>query len=242
VILVAGHPAERLVLAPLARRAALARSAVGAASRALDRLAESAVADAVLDGVPLVDPADDAPSPTASLDLRAEAEAEAARLVQQREWAACSPRPPHRQRREAGVLVARMRRRPYRRAACVYDLRLSSATGRVEHHELIAVRGTERRNIAVVLARLSARIRGVRAMHARVQHALEERAIGLSAQVPSTSQALVQAGLFDRRAVRALHDRARAAECLAGTLAHEAQSAAEATLTAVLNLVAVLLP
>ena len=240
VLLVAGHPAERLVLGPLARRAARARSALGDAARALDRLAESAVADAVLDGVPLEDPAVNAPPPTVSCDLRAEAEVEAARLVERREWTARSARPLHRQRAETGVLVTRMRRRPGRRATYIYDLRLSSPGGRLEHQELIAVRGHEEPNVAAVLAHLSAHIQAVRATHARVRRALAERAAALGAQVPSTSRALVQAGLFDRRAVRALHDRARVTERLAETFAHEAQ-AAEATLTAALNLVAALL-
>jgi superfamily II DNA or RNA helicase len=240
VLLVAGHPAERLVLAPLARRAARARSALGTASRVLDRLAESAVADAVLDGVPLGEPAVDAPSPTLLCDVRAEAQAEAARLAERREWTARSAQPMHRRRMEAGVLVTRMRRRPGRRATRIYDLRLSSPGGRIEHCELIAVRGDEGRNVAAVLAHLSARIEAVRAMHARVRRALAERAAAVGADAPSTSRALVQAGLFDRRALRALQDRARVAERLAKAIAHEAQ-AAETTLTPELNLVAVLL-
>ena len=241
VLLVAGHPAERLVLGPLARRAARARSALGVTSRALDRLAESAVADAVLDGVPLGDPAVDAPPPTVSCDLRAEAEVEAARLVERREWAARSAQSLQREGSDTGVLITRMRRRPGRRAAWIYDLRLSSPDGRIEHHELIAVRGHEGPNVTAVLAHLAAHIQAVRAMHARVRRSLAERAVALAAQAPSTSRALVQAGLFDRRAIRALHDRARVAERLADTFAHEARDA-EATLAASLNLVAVLLP
>lgn len=256
VLLVAGHPAERLVLVPLARRAARARSEVGAQSRALDRLAESAVADAVLDRVPLDDPPLDDRAAHESFDLRAEAEAEAARLAEHREWQARSGRSPHLARGDAGVLVTRLRRHWPPSITAVYALSLSSPAGRVEHQELVVTRGLpagtstraasyvsqQRQHAAAVLAHLAPCVHAVGETHARVQRALEERAASLGAQTPSAARALVQAGLFDRRAVLACRDRARAADRLAEGFELDAGAAAEVVaLRPALELVAILL-
>ena len=54
ILLVAGDTAERLVLAPLAKRAARAGSAMPGSSRLVDAIAESRVASAVMDGEPIV--------------------------------------------------------------------------------------------------------------------------------------------------------------------------------------------
>lgn len=100
----------------------------------------------------------------------------------------------------------------------------------------------QRQRAASVLAHLAPHIHAVGRTHARVQRALEERAVSLGAQVPSAARTLVQAGLFDRRAVLAGRARARAAGRLAEGFERNAGAAAEAVaLLPTLELVAILL-
>ena len=94
ILLIADDTAERLVLAPLAKRAARAGSAMPGASRLVDVLTESRVASAVMDGDVIVHkPAaglDLAATVAPPLSLREQAEHEARRLRAYRAWIATS--------------------------------------------------------------------------------------------------------------------------------------------------------
>ncbi len=97
ILLIAGDTAERLVLAPLAKRASRARSAMPGASRLVNALTESRVAAAVMDGEPILqadreqtDAPEMLPAVVPPLSLHEQAECEARRLRTQREWIAAS--------------------------------------------------------------------------------------------------------------------------------------------------------
>jgi len=93
IALVAAGTAERLVLAPLVARAALARAAGGVASGLLDSLSEWAVSEVVMGAAPLPSaPPRGRQSSMRTTDLGAEAEVEVARLEAVRRWLAESPR------------------------------------------------------------------------------------------------------------------------------------------------------
>ena len=113
ILFVADDTAERLVLAPLAVRAASGGAAAPFLSRLADVLTESRVAAAVMDGTPLQAPETSAPGPgvdltvSAAPSLREEARAEADRIAQQRVWRSASRQP----RRGLGIFttIARLR-------------------------------------------------------------------------------------------------------------------------------------
>lgn len=241
IVLIADDTAERLVLAPLARRAAAARSSPMGSSRLMDLLGESRVAGAVLEGDSLdeletpdaFEPAvETVPAPT---DLRAEGIAEAARLQAHREWIAGA----------AGggvsraIAVSHVRGRRGDLApgvVCVYAFSLAGADGVAAHTQLIAVHlearlhpvpstaGGVRRLIGEFIASRERPMRqaagnsvaGAAGLVAeqvrRAVSTLERRERGLAARMPSTARQLVQAGLFDRRAVRAHADQVRIAD------------------------------
>lgn len=240
IVLIADDTAERVVLAPLARRAAIARSSPIGRSTLLDLLTESRVAGAVMEGHPV----DDAPAPTsgadagfdaASANLRDEAAAEAARLRSHRGWqgdatAGTAAR---------NVVVAsamRVRRGDLAPGVvCVYALSLISADNSVAHAELIAARAAmgvknvprtpndvrrfvhwfvAAREAAVddgISRTAAARSAAISMDIRRAIDALERRERAIAVTLPSTAQQLVQAGLFDRRALLARAARTRAA-------------------------------
>lgn len=237
VLLVAGHAAERLVLAPLARRAARVRSALGGDASVLDHLSDSLVADAVLDGLPLAEPGPVDTISCCSLDLRPEAVIEAHRLTERRAWIArSSPRPRH--TRRPGVVLGERRRRRRSTRVYVYSLAMASHEGRVEHREIVAFRSSSDVHPDAVLRHLAPRITRARDRFALVRRSLDRRACALVAQLPSASRSLVQAGLFDRRAVLASHHRALATARMVEDLETPAAPALE--LSATLRLIAIL--
>jgi hypothetical protein len=130
----------------------------------------------------------------------------------------------------------------------VYLLSLSSSAGRVEHQELVVVPSRDhvpaaehRRRGAAVLAALEPQIHRIQRAHARVQAACEGRARLLADVVVPASRALVQAGLFDRRAIHSSVQRARAAGELGDMLARAARSASDPTaLAPALELIGIL--
>jgi superfamily II DNA or RNA helicase len=249
ILLVARDTAERIVLAPLARRAARARAALSGSSRMLELLTESRVAAAVLEGTALDEPAAPNRDPDGSIDeapagsLTA-ARDEAARLRLVRRWFRSSSHSAPRRSGAAGPLVCVMKAPPRARGAtCVYRMALSGEDGRAAHTELIAVHDPEcaapsssRRRAArealdawllarepavrtLLLAGLAERISRITTSHGAAVAALEEREAAIARAVPSAARELVQAGLFDSRAVRAHQARRRAA----GTLLEESE-------------------
>ncbi len=224
IVLVASDTAERLVLAPLARRAARARGMLAGRSGLIESLAESRVAATVMEGMPLepatASLADEGVTP--SPDLRIRATAEAARLNELRAWRG----------RATGDL----------RGSCVgvtllnsqsvsfpdglfwvFSLSLTEDSGRVCHREIAAVHDARKmpatvgsragvRALAgvliserlteiqqVVRTTCSERIRGVMVRHAEAAAALADRQRAVAATSISAARALVQVGLFDRQ-------------------------------------------
>lgn len=257
IMLVSGEPAERLVLAPLARRAARIRSEGGAASRMLEVLTESAVADAILSRTPLTDELATPPAMGHTLDLRVDALAEADRIGRCREWRAQSPPPAAASGRPPGLLVTRIHRRQSRgTVTCVYKVSLQTRDGRIVHEELVPTREalttdvtsvqmvaqSQRDNTSALSALFAARLAQIDAAHVAVEEALERRARLLQGELPSAARTLVQAGLFDRRALRRLEARDRGVAAIVEQLDTQAeQAAASQTLIRTVELVAVLL-
>ena len=266
ILLVADDTAERLVLAPLARRAALASAALGDASSLLDALSERHIAGAVMDGEPLGPANDVAPwrtgrarsdtpdrasrEPVVAVeltDLHSHAEAEVRRLLTQRAWSTRSgDRPP-----PAGIQVASLRRRPRSLAPGIiwtYLLSVTAGDGSIVHTETVAVHepwplaspvSEQRvgRRVArefmikrepalrdAIAASYAARLADMERTRERNRAALDRRARVISAALPGAASDLVQAGLFDQRAIRA-----RAAMRSSGAaLLDQAEAAVEA--------------
>jgi superfamily II DNA or RNA helicase len=244
IVLVADDTAERLVLAPLARRAAIARTSVPGRSRLLDLLTESRVADAVLEATVLTEADGDREMPEgfgdsgldavpAPIDLRDEALAEVARLRIHRAWIGRAA-----ERGVAGIAASAIRVGKGRTPpgfVCIYALSLAGDDGAVAHAQVVAVhtsgepvrmprtamevrrlvrRFVESRGTAVreaVTDRFAGLADLVAADVGRAVSSLERREQGLAAATPSAARQLVQAGLFDQRAVRADAARRRAA-------------------------------
>jgi superfamily II DNA or RNA helicase len=149
ILLVADDTAERLVLAPLARRAARARAAVPAASRLLDVLTESRVTNAVMDGVPAMPLDSDAsveagvtPAVNPPIWLRQRAEDEARRLLINRkmQFEGSKVRGSHDEEGPIAATAVRLRNSSLAPGLiCVYALRLCTARGDIVHTELAVV-------------------------------------------------------------------------------------------------------
>jgi superfamily II DNA or RNA helicase len=239
ILLVARDTAERLVLAPLAARAARARRALGDAPL-LDRLTESHVAAAVLEGERL-------PPPVPArrhegTGFRAEAEAEAERLHLARAYIVASPTLAHADSPSDIWLCAPHRHRPACQVDAVYALEVVTPDGAILHREILVARqavsrplsfrraadlkrwarGWMRETEATVVRELRAALRhhvgtlGARLRRASIDTGLREAAI--AAALPGEAGSLVQTGLFDRRAVHAREASRRAARDLAGEL------------------------
>lgn len=227
VLLVARHTCERLVLAPLVRRARTAAAA--GARRTFLSLTESTVAAAVLQGTPMPDVprvpfhvGDDVAGP-------GEARAEADRLRQVRTICprSCRPALPHR----SGVMVSVGRRRS-ENLLVVVRLVVEHGDGQVVHQSIVPVevdvalrRQPRTRRDARELVRellrshsdilqasvtqpcgesavAEAQVRALMAGLARRETAIADQ--------PSTAVRLVQAGLFDGRALAEARSRAEA--------------------------------
>jgi hypothetical protein len=250
ILLVARDTAERLVLAPLARRAARARSALPGASEVLTLLSESRVAAAVMEGAGLTEEQDStAAAAVSSQATSAEADVEAARLRTIREWNDGTPRP------GASPVVGLIRQeRPRCGATCLYIVALVGPNGDTQHSEVVAVRDS----LALCPtstgagAATQAFERWLQSREPEVRHAvsftagpglekvvaryrasiaaLERREQAMCRARPSVSRQLVQAGLFDARAVRAQQVRRQSTEALL-----EESEARIASLEAALN-------
>jgi superfamily II DNA or RNA helicase len=269
ILLIADDTAERLVLAPLAKRAARARSAMPGSSRLVNLLAESRVASAVMDGDVIVDrpPAgvDLAPTVPPPLSLREQAEREARRLRAHRAWMAASGHPD-----DAGpMLVSALRVRGSNLQPgliCVYTLTLSTERGDPVHSEIAVVhepcdglpaaptQAAARRVVrefvearepavrAALLVSKASPLAEVAVAHTDRLATLQRRERALLLPAPSTARALVQGGLFDARAVRALAARTRANAALLEASEERLESLATArALTTGIELVQVLL-
>lgn len=231
ILLVASDTAERLVLAPLARRVSRSRSLGASPPGLLETLSESRVAAAILDGTPL-EPT------TISFDqdvTRPEphvgdaARLEAARVADLRCWIR------HQTTRASisGYPVAVLGTDKTAIAPGVIrvcTLTLSAADSAIVHTELVALHQgihmrwpTEPGDVRRSLARLSlreenlhqflplfhARVEQVRVSCAQVAAALSARELALSTVAQSSARRLVQRGLFDRRSEIEDNERAR---------------------------------
>jgi hypothetical protein len=218
VLLMARDRSERLVLAPLLKRARVAAARTGRPPAAIS---ESAVASALMDGVAL--PAfDTAPhNLTTTIDLGAEADEESRRLWLHRRLHAsrCHPAATGRDISITG------RSRPSRDVLVVVSATLEDAGGRIVHGELIPAiihprvcpSSRKARQVAQWASALLERWTSGMTRHvAEHRSAAWEEALRLArahagalavreramvAGLPSAARELVQAGLFDRRAI-----------------------------------------
>ena len=245
VLLVARHTAERVVLAPLVRRARIAGRRAGAGRGTLAALTESRITQAVMEGRPLPVPETEEPVPMATLDLRAEAHREVERIVLERRFGhdvIPTTRP-----------VVTVRKRPASGSlTLVYLVTLENHQGGGVHNVIVPLafdmrnvqpprRAHDQREMVrrfeaehgaqvslLVESSASADVGLATAQHAAALERLRRRERGIGVSQLSTAQWLVQPGLFDRRAVL----RADARRCAAALLAVDTDSAAAATIAA----------
>lgn len=228
IALVADDTAERLVLAPLARRAARVRAGFPESSGMVSRMAESRVIDAVL-GHRRVEPEPSRPArePDIPVDphLQREAATEAVRLADHRRWHSASGRAPVRRRTGAHGAVGAIARPhgPASRLVAVYTLSCSDSDGRPVHQEVMAavlplasgatrptretfhdlLRLHEPALRAAVISACAGRLDDARAQARRLASLLQRRDGVVTGALSSAAQQIVQAGLFDRRSIRA---------------------------------------
>jgi superfamily II DNA or RNA helicase len=235
-MLVAADTAERLVLAPLAKRATRAHRSLARPINLVETLSESRVAAAVMDGTAIestpvrLDP--DVIRPPAS--LREDARLEAMRLGDLRRGADSNRDRRTRSSRVSATLVRVKRRLLPPGLVRVFRLDLVAGDATSVHSELVVVRqpmhGRITRAQLADFVRTTARDTVVAEQLLRVllrEHladliqslsrassalAARERVVALPAT--SAAQRLVQGSLFDRRAVRAHHERHRTATAM----------------------------
>jgi superfamily II DNA or RNA helicase len=223
ILLVAGDTAERLVLAPLARRVALAARHSASTARLFDSITESRVAAAVLSGAPLTWPEPAPASGDAGSDpgeLRDGARAEVRRVLERRRWRerASSGRPPL--RRSTGRPLAMVRRLGSAGPSLVLVWRVSlhDADGYGIHEELVpvALSGGESEEQARehLRRRLDGRLERIASAHQAATASLDRRERAIADLIPAAARQIVQAGLFDRRALKASAIRGRATSAL----------------------------
>lgn len=218
VLLVAQDTAERLVFAPLLHRV---RAAAARQGRSLHALDESTVAAALMDGIDVVPRRLDHASNTEQLDLADEARVETDRLLLHRRLRSRLGASLANRARTPATLAARSCDRVFVTVA----VELAGRAGHVLHSELVQVGVV----VPVRVARLSSRevnrwadafvvqwaapilkharehaapalARAIAAIRTAADAAVaRERA--MVAAIALTSQHLVQAGLFDRRAL-----------------------------------------
>nr|MDQ3420934.1 SWF/SNF helicase family protein [Acidobacteriota bacterium] len=232
VMLVARHTCERLVLAPLLRRARTAAARGGSAARKAS-LTESTVASAVMAGVEAVEDARVDPPDVETLNLRAEAEAAVVELDAARRLAHADPAASSRHS-AGGVVVTTGKAGRWGSVLVLVEVGLDRVDGRPVHRQLVPVlvesvptrpsplsaavahlteeflasqssrvcAGAER-SCREHLALVAARYRDiVRAVAAR-EHAIVDAS-------PSAARRLVQVGLFDAREANTLAARRKA--------------------------------
>jgi hypothetical protein len=193
-----------------------------------------------MEGDPIEAPAaaDHEPSESSPpTQLRAESVTEAARLRRCREWGTSAARPDGSDRLQASAVRGRIPRG----LVSVYTLSLSAADGAVVHEEIVAIHCEEEMTGRPAFAAIRQFVSEfLRSWEPFVRQALSDRlgghvarietkradAIALMAQrertieaiVHSAARQIVQAGLFDQRAVRAEAARARSAAGLLSAL------------------------
>jgi ERCC4-related helicase len=260
LILVANDTAERLVLAPLVKRAARARNALPGQSPLFDVLTESRIAEAVMEGEPVRPSVSDAGlyGTVPSVELEADARREAARLADLRTWLAHAGRHESCTAIAATVLPAKRRTLPPG-VICVFTLRLIGADGNERHGELLAIhdrwpvppirytRAALRRLVDVfcrarnvwiekmLLESLAPRHGEITGLSQIAAAAAERRDHIVVALRRSAAQQLVQPGLFDAQNVQK-----RRGPVLDDARWHLDRTEFEAPLTPVLSLSAIL--
>ncbi|MEO7272555.1 MAG: helicase-related protein [Vicinamibacterales bacterium] len=231
IALVAAGTAERLVLAPLLARVARARATGGSSAGFLESLTDAAVLELVMGAELRVPDAVSPVAGARTLDLREEARAEVGRLEQTRTYLARSPpREPAASRSPTVVAHLRSSSAQLRRGvAAVFAISLTDDEGRAVHREVIALqldlammpgpgRGAFRSWAETVRRwsldpdhalheRVTQRVDAAEA-HTRTHLAGEDQELAhreeaLRRTQPSAAAQMVQAGLFDRRALAA---------------------------------------
>jgi superfamily II DNA or RNA helicase len=236
IALVADHTSERLVLLPLLRRAALSQTF--SKTTMMRQLAESAVARQVFDDLSLeTPPAARTAASLKTMNLREEAHDEARRLESLRRLdfarMAARTRPPA---TGSTIPITRLKRcaSPDRTFDVLLGVCLRDTDGRVLEQAGVLVSfeteptawsrraGQLRRQAAAAADRLKpsldsvvrtivdARLAAVEPVRRRALASLNDRDIGMRRERESAARQLVQAGLFDRRALRASDRLARA--------------------------------
>ena len=239
IMLVANATAERLVLAPLARRAARAHMALPGRSGLFDVLTESRVAAVVMEAIPLA-PADanvDVESVSPPVELHEEARAEASRLAELRTWRGRASRHGVPTGLAAAVLRTKETSLPGG-IVCVYTLSLTGDDGNVRHAELVALhepwhipatlrtpeevrdvinafRATRLASVeGMLVAGVADRVRRITERCAAASAAMARREAIIAPPPSSVAQHLVQGSLFDQRMLRASAARMRVSSAL----------------------------
>ncbi len=150
IVLIAADTAERTVLAPLARRAAIARSSPAGRSPLIDRLTESRVAAAVMEGIRLGEEEEEGEGEEekeeepdvdrATQVLHDEAVEEAARLETLRRWRTHRAHRPSRPESVAASVVRLRGGHLPPGIVCVFTLSLHGGDGALAHSEIVATR------------------------------------------------------------------------------------------------------
>jgi superfamily II DNA or RNA helicase len=220
--LIAAGTAERLVLAPLAARAARAREQGEDTAGLLALLTEERVADLVMNGRPLelprTMPQEPQPSSRCTIDLREEAVAEVRRIEIHRRFLQQSSASP---RASNFALTARLRRRDHAPSVVLrFRVSITDARGGLLHVDDLAVvveidaaavRGSNARLRGVissiaespavrehVWSRAQAALAGVAESARLADEEIVRRQKRLTAVRVSTARTLVQASLFQR--------------------------------------------
>jgi hypothetical protein len=246
-MLVASDTAERLVLAPLIQRAARAGALTQSGGRLLDRLSESHVASAILEGTSIdVPPLSlEAETVSAPVGLVRGAQDEATRIGQLRTWMQDAGRGLSQGR---GIPVAAIgSRRGGLRPGVVraYTLTLLAESGAAIHTEVVVVHEEQKvgrlktpadvrlaiRALGLLddapegpLRLFEERIQEVSASCVRAGASLVGREKVVSGPIVSSAQQLVQRGLFDRRLESASDSRARSRDAAIEEARHRARA------------------
>jgi len=237
IMLVAADTAERLVLAPLVKRAARARSRVAGGFGVLETLSESRIAAAVMDGAPIE-------SVTAAFDqdlspppdsVREEAQLEAVRLATLRNGIVTPRRRRSGSARVTATLVGAKRQLLLPGLIRVFVLTLTGRDGTTVHSELVAVQESARLQLPItrewledlmrtqafggkgdmsMQALFGGRIATLVQLFRKMSSAVADREKVIALPTQFAARQLVQAGLFDRRVIRADQERERAAAAI----------------------------
>jgi hypothetical protein len=233
VALVACETSEHLVIAPLLARAG--RSGPFARGRLMQRLAESQVAAHVLGGRPILPSSCDLPPGTIRAEFGDDARIEADRLELLRRLDVASPQARHRRRTVVPIATIMGNAHVPRGLHVVFRIGVRHPTGPPLLQEIVVLtcdwrapaRGSRaadvRRQVTDALGRagnLRTMIDHLAAERVAVVQPLRDESVGrrgrraafAKTRLDSAAEQLVQAGLFDRRALRARAARRQALE------------------------------